>query len=256
MQSNLGATVENCGWEFSLQTKNIKRQNLSWDTSVNFTVPKNVLLSFPGLEGSTYANTYAIGYSTSVKKLYHYLGVNPETGIYQFVDANKDGKLDIKDRVVLKDILTHWYGGIQNNIKYKSWSLGMLIQISKATQNNIFSVIGGMQNLPIQYLNYWSPDNPYATYQKPSSGANSQLTVASTNIGLSDAGVSTVYDVRLTNIALHYSLPRLLRYGDVSIYLQGQNIWTYSNYKGLKPEIAMGYTPPLRVYTLGLNLKF
>ena len=61
IQANLDASVQNTGVELELRTVNIKTKNFNWITTANLTLPKNELLEFPDLEGSTYANTFVIG---------------------------------------------------------------------------------------------------------------------------------------------------------------------------------------------------
>jgi hypothetical protein len=43
----------------------------------------------------------------------------------------------------------------------------------------------------------------------------------------------------------------------LSVYAAGQNLYTISKYKNLDPENMLGgRMPPLRVYTIGLNLTY
>ncbi|MFP3663404.1 hypothetical protein SB768_33745, partial [Burkholderia sp. SIMBA_043] len=69
-----------------MESTNIKKDKVSWNTSFNFSSPRNKLLEFPNIKGSSYANTLAIGHSTVIRKLFHYTGVDPVTGTYQFED--------------------------------------------------------------------------------------------------------------------------------------------------------------------------
>lgn len=261
IQANLNAIVENRGWEFTLQSENVKKINFKWTTSLNLSIPKNTLIDFPNLRGSTYANTFAIGQSTTMKKLYHYLGVDPITGIYRFEDVNGDGKLDINDRTVIKNIGVQWFGGLQNSLDYKSWNLQLLMQVSKQTRENILSSVanlGTMGNYPAIFTDYWTPEHTNATYQQPTSGNKSTLTTANANFRLSDATVDDSYYIRVKNVSVKYLLPEL---GNsklkASVYLEGQNLWTWTNYKGTDPEFnTLGYTPMLRVWSFGINLNF
>lgn len=91
IQANLDAVVQNKGVEFSIKTQNITRKSFSWITSFNLTGIKSELISFPGLEVSTYKNRYVIGEPLNVVKTYHYTGLNTTTGIYEFEDVNGDG---------------------------------------------------------------------------------------------------------------------------------------------------------------------
>ncbi len=260
-QGNMAATVENSGWEFSLQLQNVKNKNFSWESSLNLSLPKNELISFPDLERSTYASSLMVGYSTNMGKYYHYLGVDPVTGLYQFEDKNGDGKLDVNDRTVVKEIGPKWFGGITNNFRYKSFELSFLLQFSEQSQFNQLSMarlLGNMGNLPIEFLDYWTPDNPNAKYQKPTTGANPLATAAASNYLNSDASVSDIFSMKLKNVSLRYNIPDGL-FGTLraSVYLEGQNILTISNFKGSDPDYVLAdFLPPLRVISIGTTLKF
>src|SRR5699024_9704493 len=93
INANLNATVENTGWELEFNTVNIKTDHFEWTSSFNISLPKNKLVAFPGLKGSTYANNLVVGKSLNIRKVYKLNGVNPQTGLYEFEDFNGDGVL-------------------------------------------------------------------------------------------------------------------------------------------------------------------
>src|SRR5690606_13866305 len=103
IQSNLPATVENKGWEFALGFRSPLNVPFQWSTQLNYTIPKNTLIEYPQLETSTYANTYVVGKSLQVRKLYEYEGLDDE-GYYAFKDVNGDNRLNIEDRIQLKEV--------------------------------------------------------------------------------------------------------------------------------------------------------
>src|SRR4030095_10899917 len=90
---NLQALVENSGWEFEINSINIKNKKLTWRTAFNLSIPKNKLVSFPNLSLSGYANKYEIGKPLTLVKSYHFLEVDPQTGVYKYEDVNKDGQI-------------------------------------------------------------------------------------------------------------------------------------------------------------------
>ncbi|HJT74093.1 MAG TPA: SusC/RagA family TonB-linked outer membrane protein, partial [Chitinophaga sp.] len=65
-QANLPALVQNTSWEFELSTINVNHKNFRWQSSFNITIPKNVLVSFPGLSSSAYAYYYVVGQSLNL----------------------------------------------------------------------------------------------------------------------------------------------------------------------------------------------
>lgn len=261
IQANLDATVRNRGLEVSLQTVNIRNRDWKWSTGFNLTVPENKLLEFPNLEKSTYASRFEIGKSTSMAKLYHYTGIDPMTGLYTFYDANGDGLINSADRIISKEITEYWYGGLQNSIQYKNWSLDLLLQFVSQSQYNINAVygnIGYMSNMPAVFTDYWTPENPGAQFQKPSAGYNSAAATSGSLFNSSDATVSDMFTVRVKNATLAYSIPTREKTGiRAKVFVSGQNLLVLSDYKQGNPEFtAAGYSSPLRVISFGLSLIY
>src|SRR5690606_5431861 len=78
---NFPAKVLNSGWELNLQTINTQGRDLEWTTSLNITIPRNELLEYPGLENSSDAASYEVGQSIRMIRGFHFLGVDPPTGL-------------------------------------------------------------------------------------------------------------------------------------------------------------------------------
>lgn len=256
--ANLDATVQNTGLEFELNFRPLSTESFKWESNFNISFPKNKLVSFPGLAGSTYANQYIIGLPTTIVKLYQFEGVNPQTGQYQFTDFNGDGKISSpEDNQVAENIGIKYFGGWSNSLRYKNWDLSFLFQFVKQRNrnyNNIMPSPGSMSNQPVEVLNVWSPDNPDGFYMPYTSGAN----VAHNLMQNSTASVSDASFIRLKNVQLSYRVPlKGETFNDVKIYFQGQNLLTFTKYFGIDPEfLFIGYLPPLRTYSLGFQLNF
>lgn len=262
IQDNLPATVENKGWELSLNSQNIKSKDFSWTTSFNISFPKNTLLSFPNLEGSTYADQFVIGKSTNVKKSYNFEGIDPLTGRYVFTDYNGDDKITSGfDRKNIQEIKTLYHGGIQNTLSYKSFSLDFLFQFVKQTNYNFnydITVPGSIFNQPIEVLNSWSFTNPNSKYGYFTTGADPNMVNDLSLFQSSNKAIGDASYIRLKNVSLSYvlKLPQS-KLDSVKFYFQGQNLWTITNYFGLDPELsAFGYLPPLKTYAFGVELTF
>ena len=80
--------------------------------AANISFPDSKLITFPNLETSTYANTYVVGKSLNIRKVYEYTGVDKTTGIYQFRDFNGDGKITLDDRKKEEDYGIRFFGGV------------------------------------------------------------------------------------------------------------------------------------------------
>lgn len=262
IQTNLNATVENKGLEFTLRTENIKSTNFSWVSNFNITKAGNKLLSFPGLETSAYRNQYVIGQPTTIQKLFQFTGVDPVTGLYQFTDFNGDGVISYEyDRQVVKDFNPDFYGGLQNVFTYKGFQLDFLFQFVKQQNFNFANTqkfAGHFINQPVAYLDSWQEAGDNAPYQLYATNANSQATQRSDFFGLSSGAVSDASFIRLKNISVAYTLPKsIMPNVDCRLSLEGQNVLTFTKYQGADPEFVQGgLLPPLKMYSFNLQLTF
>jgi len=262
LQANLDATVQNAGVELSLRTVNVQRGDFSWITSLNFTKAKNELVSFPNLESSPYKSQYVLGQPLSVTKVFHFLGVDPQTGVYQFADVNGDGVISaVDDREFTKDLSPRYYGGFQNQFRYAGAQLDFLFQFVK--QENFTPLAGSalpgtLANQPAGVANHWQNPGDNAPYQQYSSGTNAVVQQAQVLYGQSDAAVADASYVRLKNVSLTYDLPKQwTKSFGCKIGLAAQNLLTFTKYTGADPEFRTGgYLPPLRIITTSIQLTF
>ncbi|WP_286428032.1 SusC/RagA family TonB-linked outer membrane protein [Myroides marinus] len=258
--ANSAAVVENQGWEFSISSQNIKSKNFFWSTNFNLSVTKNKLVSYPGLNEGTESSFYVIGQPINIIKLYTYNGLDSETGNFTFKDYNEDGKITSEDKQQIISLDPKFFGGLQNTISYKNFSLDFLFYFVKKDNYNInryYRPVGAnMLNLPSIMTNYYSATNTNATYM-PANISNPTNNLFSPYIE-STATISDASYIRLKNLALSYTLkmPKL-KIESARLYLQGQNLWTITSYKGMDPEfISFGGLPPLRTFSFGVQLTF
>lgn len=252
---NLPAHVENSGWEFELNTANTQGI-FKWNTSFNITVARNKLLDFPNLESSSYASRYTIGESLNIVKLYPYKGVDPETGLWT-VDLPAG-------RNQIQDLNPKFYGGFNNSFQYKGLQLDVFFQFVKKEARNFVSSLPALPgtmnfNMPIALLARWQNVGDLTEVQR--FGTRSPATTAWSNYLLSDAIYVDASFIRLKNLALSYQIPEkwinIDAIQNARVYMQGQNIFTITNYEGNDPEVnSMTALPPLRTMTLGIQISF
>jgi len=256
--ANLDATVQNRGWEFTLRTSNIQSKNFSWTTNINFTIAKNKLLSFPDLAGSTYANQLVIGQPLNIQMVYHFTGVNPQTGGYTYEDVNGDGQITTADKQTVRDFNPKYYGGLQNSLKYKRWQLDFLFQFVKQMNYNssvYFGLPGSQNNQPTSVLDHWTQPGSVSSTMGYTTGTNSAAVDGYYKYFESDGAISDASYVRLKNISLSYDLP--LKDFACKVFFEGQNVLTFTHYNGADPEfLSAGYLPPLKVMTAGVQFSF
>ncbi|ORL43836.1 TonB-dependent outer membrane receptor [Zunongwangia atlantica 22II14-10F7] len=257
VQANLPATVENKGLELELNAQPIKNNHFVWEASINFSLPNNALVSYPQLKSSPYSNTYQIGKPLNIVWLYQYGGLDPETGIYTIVDVNDDGRFDFNDRTEIEELGREYFGGFNNSFSFKNLNIQFLWQFVKQ-RGTLFSMdvgrIGNQREAAIEAL------NPNSVYQIPTQGVQGLIGYAyaqSTSFFYTDASF-----LRLKTLSLNYSLPsnwiESLKVKKASLFIQGQNLFTITPYKGLDPEVPQAGTSfaNLRSLTAGIQLNF
>lgn len=268
VQYNLPATVQNTGWEWEVSSTNIDKDNLSWTTALNVTRPRNKLVDYPNLEGSSYVYFYEVGKSLYIRKMFHFTGVDPETGLYTFQDKNENGSgTDNPDDLqARKEIAQEYFGGVQNTLAYKRFELSFLFQFVKQTGSSHFTsanfVAPGRQgNQVTEVMNRWQRPDDVTDIQKFTAYyASDAARIYSTSTYAGDQGIVDASFIRLQNIYFGWSLPsewlRKVKINSARLYCQGQNIFTLTNYPGLNPETqSQSVLPPMRVLTFGIQLS-
>ncbi|UNY97893.1 SusC/RagA family TonB-linked outer membrane protein [Zhouia spongiae] len=264
IQDNLNALVENTGLELELNTLNIDNDSFRWTTAANISFTKNTLLKYPNLENSAYAQVYEIGKSLSLMRKYHALGVNPQTGIYEFEDIDGDGMIKHpNDLQSLVELDPEFYGGIENTFSYKNLQFNILFQFVKQTgYNPLFlsgTAPGAMSNKPIEVLERWQqPGDITHIPQFTQSTSTEAYTAFRNSRSYGDNRFIDASFVRLKTISLSYLLSNgLLKNSKTSLYIQGQNLLTITGYKGFDPEYTTSLKlPPLKMFTMGVQIIF
>lgn len=256
---NFDALVQNTGWEWMLSSNPIKKNNFSWNTSLNLTLSRNKLLEFPGLEASSYANTLVIGQPLSIVKYLQWLGVDPETGLHTFEDTSRPA-----GQTVIADFTPKYYGGFSNSIHFKNWDVSFLFQFAKQKgvnylTNFVNSSPGTRSNQSIEVLDRWTKIGDITDFQRYSTTGD-PITAFSNYALYSNAHMVDASFVRLKNLFLSYTLSshilQKLRLQKISVFYQGQNIWTITGYRGLDPETneTPFSLPPLSVSSFGIQI--
>lgn len=259
IQYNLPAVVQNTGLEVELQAGIFREKNFKWTSAFNITIPRNKLIAYPDLEGSSYANFYVVGQPLSIARRFKYLGVDPETGLYTIEDVNKDNLYNVNDYASNAFIGQRFYGGWQNTLSFRRFTLDFLFQFVKQNAMNYLSTFlnapGMPGNQPVEVMNRWREKGDVAPVQK----FTTMYSPSYNSIIASDATASDASFIRLKNISLSYRLPDAVinRIGlkDVRLYVQGQNLITITSYRGLDPETLGTAMPPLKMLTGGLQLS-
>lgn len=270
---NSPALVENTGWEFSLQGKLLTHKDFSWSTSFNLTIPRNLLLAFHSLSTSSYATTYVIGKSTGEILGFRSAGVNPETGLFQFYDAN--GSIvsnpkppsgnNLNDFYDIGNRDPKFYGGLLNNFSVRNFQLTIFTEFRKQRGINylgqLYGTPGGITNQPAALIDaHWNGPGDNASFQKYAA-VYGDAAIAQANYLRSDGIYSDASYIRLKTVSLSYFIPAKIlskiNAKSLRLYINAQNLFTITGYKGNDPATQNFYgIPTLRVITGGLQLNY
>lgn len=265
---NFDALVQNQGWEFSAQTQQLEVGQLRWDVHLNLSIHRNKLLKFPNLASSSYANALVIGKSLGIRQGYEWLGVNPETGIHEFRDVDGSGGINGRaDYVILGDTDPKFYGGFGQTLLYRGFGLDMLFDFRKQTGlsyliQSVYTMAGREFNQPSVVLDRWQTSRPVTSIQRFGALTGTDAYPAFQSYFRNSSGIYTDASfVRLRSATLSKTFTGiwLSRYGinHLKVNIQGQNLFTWSEYKVGHPE-TQNYLalPPLRTFHLGINFQF
>jgi TonB-linked SusC/RagA family outer membrane protein len=265
LAQNLAGVVQNQGFDASLATVNIRNTNFTWSTTVLFTRDRNILASYPGLQTSPYAKTYVIGQPVDIIHTYRFAGVNPQTGIYQFYTAGGaiTNAPTTSDQTGLVNVNPDFYGSVQNSFRYKQFSLSFMFRYIKQTGSNVF---GSQSGFPVGFgpgnfnafvLNRWQAPGQVTNIERY--GSSFALLTPGFYAKQSNYAYGDDSYIRLQNLSFAYQLPSRftskIGVQSLQVFVQGDNLWTITGYKGLDPESQSTFSlPPLRTMTAGLRL--
>jgi TonB-linked SusC/RagA family outer membrane protein len=266
---NVGKTA-NKGFEASITSRNIEREDFSWETNFNFSLNRNKVKSLYGDGKDDIVNNLFIGKSLQGVYDYKLIGVwqkgddfsvdpSAKPGDLKFQDLNSDGKINSQDRTYLGTRLPNYIAGITNTFKYKHFSLSVFIQTVQGVlkPNTIYDYRDqlGRINLPASYT-YWTPDNKSNTSPSLAYTNSRQYTypVDGSFTRIKDATLSYDFAVEKLN---------KFKINNLRIYVSGRNLATFSKWLGWDPESdpykyydnqASTFYPQVRTFVMGINI--
>lgn len=266
MIANVG-TMSNVGVELLINGTPISKEDFSWNVSLNLAHNKNeitklsnsnfstssIKLGSASVRGAAHTTTHIIEEGKPVGTFYGWrnLGLN-DSGKY-IMDDMVDGVegLTDDDRTYIGSAQPKLTYGISNSFNYKNFDLSFFLRGVYGNDVLNFSRMAYATTL-------WLP------------GGN-VLREALTN-GLTDNPKYSSYNIekgsflRLDNASLGYTFnpQKLGSIKGLRLYLNAQNLFVITKYKGLDPEVDMGglapgmegrnYYPKARTLSMGLNI--
>lgn len=295
--------VRNSGLEFTVGADIIRSKNFSWHADVNFSTQYNKVKELNN-HTDVLADDYTIireGESYRSLYGYEYYGVNQTNGNPIWVkgdgslvqldtfgsgdyvvydpdnpsDMSQTSSLDPNsDRKVLGSVLPKWFGGITNTFKYRNWDATVFLRFSggnkimNATRQNTL-LNTNFANQGTEILDCWKSTSEPGDGMMPKVGYGYGSMLF--NQGYTDSHFVEKGDyLKLAQLAIGYTLPKSvtsrLDLTNIRFFLQAQNLFTITGYKGLDPESRSSNTerwgvdwnsmPQQRSFTLGASITF
>ena len=295
-----GGDVRNSGVELALNWSDAVSQDFSYTFGVNAAYNKNRVTRIANDEGIIHgagsvvqgiAEMYRaqVGYPIGYFWTYATDGVfqnqaeidawkaqglgtivdNVVPGDLKFIDQNKDGIINDADKTMTGDPNPDWNVGLNLSVYFKGFDFalsgyGMFgQQVFRAYRRYTDSQ---WNNYTTEVYDYWHGEGTSNRYPRLVAGTNYNY-MNNTDIFVEDADF-----FRIQTVTFGYDFKRLWKdapFGQCHLYVQAQNPWVFTKYKGLDPEVGsssgfsswakgidLGYYPHARGFLVGLNLSF
>ena len=280
--------VENKGVELTVSSVNVNKKDFQWNTDVNVSFNRNKIVKmndgvplFTGFEAFL-TKLQILSEGHPVNSFYGYVmnglfqnqsevdnyatqvenGTAP--GDVKFRDLNNDGVINAEDRTYIGNPFPEWTFSMNNNFNYKNIDLQIFLQ--GVAGNDIYNAnriwqegMSVPQNQIAKVKDRWTGEGtsnsiPRAIYGDPNQNARH-----------STRFVEDGSYLRIKNVTLGYTLPKEVTqkfHTDMlRIYLSCQNLYTFTKYSGMDPEVGTGGVdggtyPVTRTVSFGLNVQF
>ncbi len=292
-----GGDVKNTGFEFNVTWADHVGKDFTYSFGVNGAYNKNEVGNIPNEDGIIHGasgsvlydnsgefyraqNGHAIGYFWGFKTAGLFqnqqeisdwiaagngmLQADVKPGDVKYVDVNHDGAITEADKVDLGNGIPDFNYGFNINLGYKGIDFNITANGAAGQQ-----IVQSYRNHTTQTANYTTEILERWTGEGTS---NRIPRVTNTNINwqFSDLYVHDADYLRISSVTLGYDLARLWKSKyctQCRIYVQAQNLFTFTKYNGMDPEIGYGndswvsgvdygYYPRPRTIMVGCNVKF
>lgn len=263
--------MRNRGIEFDISGDVVKTKDFTWTVGANAGYNKNKILrvsdvtdSFP--EGDTRIIKVGLPYGTYIVP--QWAGVNSETGEAQYY--NLDGTITTTYNVNTQgttksgSLYPTFTGGFNTAISYKGLTASALFSfVSDVMRWNNEDLYNENQRYATSNQSVRMLENRWK--KQGDSGDQAILQRFDIPRNFTSKDIQDASYLRLRNVVLAYAIPKSIldktRFiKGVKVFVQGQNLYTWTSWRGLDPENNDVYGrfqyPNTRTYTAGLNVNF
>ena len=291
-----GGNVINTGVEVALNWNDVIGKDFAYSIGANFTYNKNKVGAIPTEDGIIHGatnqiydnapefyraeNGHSIGYWWGFQTAGLFqnqreidewvadgngvLQSNVRPGDVRYVDQNHDGVINDDDKIDLGNGVPKFTYGFNINLNWRNFDLGLVA--TGVAGNKIFqsyrNVVDQKANYTTEVLGRWTGEG---TSNRIPRVTNGQINSAVSDLYLYDGDF-----LRLSNLTFGYDFAPIMKQkwcSQARLYVQVQNLVTFTKYNGMDPEIGygtsdwvsgvdLGYYPTPRTILFGVNLGF
>jgi TonB-dependent starch-binding outer membrane protein SusC len=249
------ASLRNEGIEFTL-TYRKNEGDFNYSISANAHTLKNKVLQLGGTNDPIYGTESKTEVGKEVGEIYgyktegifqdagdvskHAFQANAAPGDVKFKDMDGNDTINALDRTYLGSAIPKVYYGLNLGASYRNFDLSVFFQGNAGNKvvNGLYQTLmaGQYTNHSTDELNYWTPGNTKTNVPRPIIGDPNG------NDGANDRWVQDGSYIRLQNAQIGYTFPaktlnptKVIK--SARIYVSGQNLVTFTKYKGYDPDI-------------------
>ncbi|WP_299012234.1 SusC/RagA family TonB-linked outer membrane protein [uncultured Polaribacter sp.] len=276
IQGNNGK-LQNTGVEAIFNYQLFNTEDFSWSIGANASYLENEILELDGVEpdadgeivfNAAQQSPESVGRSINTFNLVRWAGVNPANGrpLYLDKEGNVTETYNEADRVWTdKSSIPRYQGGFNTDINYKGFFVNAIFNFSADVWRNNGTLgvaedngLIGIANVTTNLLDAWKEPGDITSIPA--------LTTGGTRLLLTDRYLEDASFVRLKNLQVGYNIPKAFLdktpFSSVRIYGQGENLITWTKWRGFDPEFSPFANsdffsfPNGRSATIGIDLKF
>ncbi len=288
---NLGQ-INNKGFELTADYQAVSKNGFEWSIGFNLSTVRNKVINLgvdqkllvggygsgllstnpfvlmPGHPMGSFWGVKSLGIWQASEAAQALLSGN-KPGDSKYEDLNGDHVINFSDYQITGDANPDYSFGFNNTFNYKNFTFNILVEGVQGRQvlNTMYAIgvlpVGDARTVTIKDgADVWSASNPNAAFPSLSSVTNVNNLQASR--WLEDGSF-----VKVRNISLAYNFPKsFTKFADVRLSISGQNLFTFTKYKGYDPEVSnsgnsdtesgidFGAYPTPRLITTGIAVTF
>ncbi len=196
---------------------------------------------------------------------------NAVPGDVRFVDTDGNGSITDLDRTLIGDPNPNYTIGLNLNASYKGFDIAVTTYGVGGNQiaRNWHDAGAARNNYTTEILGRWHGEGTSNRLPRVTSGSTINQTYNS------DLSIEDGSYYRISNVTIGYNLKNLIKslpmIEQIRIYVTAQNLYTFTSYSGMDPEIGtstddsgfswsrgvdLGFYPNPRTFMVGANIKF